>query len=1069
MKRILILTGLLLLMGTSLLAQTVRVTGRVTDAADGSTLPGVSVVVKGTTQGTVTDINGRYEVTTAPNAVLVFSFIGMTPQEVPVDGKSVINVSLESETALLEEVIVVAYGTARRSSFTGSASQVTSEKIESRPISHITRAIEGQSAGVQVTSGSGQPGTGQTIRVRGYSSFNADSNPLYIVDGVPYDLDISNLNPNDIESISVLKDASATALYGNRAANGVIMITTKRGSAGRSQFEVRGTQGFSVRGLPEYDLASPMEYVQMNWQALVNQLHYSEGVPLEDARLYAGGIHPNQGAVASLFTGTNTGDGRLAYNPFNVAGNQVFNADGSINPSAQMIYSADDLDWAKALTQLGDRKEYNVLYSGGNAKTDFFVSGGYLNENGYLLKTDFERVTGRLNVNTQATEWFRTGINLSANVSFSQTARDESTTGYVNPFFFSRNIGSIYPVYAQQRLTGDYILDENGQKIYDLGNMAPLGLPFRPEGAFSGRHVLAETMYNEGDFRRNVLSGRTFAEFKFLKDFTLTLNAAMDVNGYNAKDFDNTIVGDGAPAGRASRTSTQTTTMNFNQLLNYSKNFNRHSVDVLLGHENYQYVYDYLYGFRQNIVLLGNYELVNFTTTNSLTSYQHNYRIEGYFSRLNYGFDEKYFLSGSYRLDGSSRFHKDVRWGNFWSVGGAWRIDREAFMQQIPQINMLMFRASYGEVGNDNIGGYYPWQALYRLGRNNASEPGFDQSSLPAYDLTWESNNSFNLGLEFGAFQRLRGNIEFYHRITEDMLFSVPLPPSTGILSRQLNIGAMYNQGLELRLAADILKDTPFKWTLDVNASTVKNEMTRMPFGAEDEIISGTKKLMEGHSIYDYWLREWYGVDPEDGLGLYYAETIFDDNNNLRPDIRIKGGDTLSTLSTNARYGYVGTAIPDLMGGITNIFSFKNFELSVLMTYQVGGLIYDNNYNSVMTYSSWGGAMHRDLLNAWKQPGDVTDIPRLDPTKTTDNNASSSRWLIDGSFLNLRSVNLTYTLPKTLTDRLKISNARIYAAAENLFLFSKRQGMNIQQNFSGTTSNTYTQARIMTFGINLSF
>jgi hypothetical protein len=231
-------------------------------------------------------------------------------------------------------------------------------------------------------------------------------------------------------------------------------------------------------------------------------------------------------------------------------------------------------------------------------------------KNGYLLKTDFERVTGRLNVNTQATEWFRTGINLSANVSFSQTARDESSTGYVNPFFFSRNIGSIYPVYAQQRLTGDYILDENGQKIYDLGNMAPLGLPFRPAGAFSGRHVLAETMYNEGDFRRNVLSGRTFAEFKFLKDFTLTLNAAMDVNGYNAKDYDNTIVGDGAPAGRASRTSTQTTTYNFNQLLNYSKNFNRHSVDVLLGHENYQYVYDYLYGFRQNIVLLGNYELV---------------------------------------------------------------------------------------------------------------------------------------------------------------------------------------------------------------------------------------------------------------------------------------------------------------------------------------------------------------------------------------------------------------------------------------------------------------------------
>lgn len=1071
MKRILVLTGLLLLMGVSLFGQTIRVTGRVTDAADGSTLPGVSVVVQGTTLGATTDINGRYEVNAAPNATLVFTFIGMTTREVPIGGRTVINVTLESETALLDEIIVVAYGTARRGSFTGAATQVTSEKIESRPISHLSRAIEGQAAGVQVTSGSGQPGTGQAIRIRGYGSINASSAPLYVVDGVPYELNISNLNPNDIESISVLKDASATALYGNRAANGVIMITTKRGTAGRSQFEVRGTQGFSVRGLPEYDRANPMQFVQMNYEAYFNQLHYTDGRPAEDARLFAAGIHPNQGTVASLFTGTTTGDGLLAYNPFNVAGNQVFNADGSINPNASLIYSNEDLDWAKALVQLGDRKEYNVLYSGGTAKTDFFVSGGYLNENGYLLKTDFERITGRLNVNTQATEWFRTGINLATNVSFSQTARDGSSTGYVNPFYFSRNIGAIYPIYAQARLTGNYILDETGNKIYDLGNMSQIGLPFRPAGAHSGRHVLAETMYNEGDFRRNVLSGRTFGEFKFLQHFTFTINASLDVNAYNAKSYDNTIVGDGAPAGRASRTSTQTTALNFNQLLNYSQRFNQHSVDFLVGHENYDYTYDYLYGFRQNIVLLGNYELINFTTTNSLTSYQHNYRNEGYLSRLNYGYDDKYFLSGSYRLDGSSRFYKDVRWGNFWSVGAGWRLDREAFIQNIPQINMLMLRASYGEVGNDGLSSYYPWQALYRLNRNNASEPGFDQSSLPSYDLTWESNNTFNVGLEFGAFQRLRGNIEWYHRISEDMLFAVPLPLSTGITSRDLNIGAMYNQGIELRVAADILKETAVRWTIDMNASTVKNRITRMPFGPEDEIIQGTKKLMEGQSMYDYWLREWYGVDPADGLGLYRPLNIWTDDTKtaLRPDIRVLGTDTVSTLAANARYGYVGTSIPDLMGGITNIFSFKNFEFSVLMTYQLGGLIYDGNYNSLMTYSSWGSAMHIDLLDAWKQPGDVTNIPRLDQTKTTNNNAASSRWLIDGSFLNLRSVNMTYTLPRTLIERLRIQNARVYATAENLFLFSKRKGMDIQQNFGGTTSNTYTQARIMTLGIHLSF
>ena len=721
------------------------------------------------------------------------------------------------------------------------------------------------------------------------------------------------------------------------------------------------------------------------------------------------------------------------------------------------------------MMQLGDRKEYNVLYSGGTARSDFFVSGGFLDEKGYLVKSDFSRLSARLNVNTQATDWLRTGINLSSNVSYSSAARDGSSTGYVNPFFFSRNIGAIYPIYAQERQTGNFILDENGEKIYDLGNMSQIGLPFRPAGAFSGRHVVAETMFNEGDFRRNVLSGRTFGEFKFLEHFTFTINAAMDVNSYNEKSYDNTIVGDGAPAGRGDRVSTQTTTLNFNQLLNYSRRFNQHSVDLLVGHESYSYTYDYFRGFRQNIVLLGNYELVNFTTTNSLTSYQHNYRNEGYLGRLNYGFDDKYFLSGSFRYDGSSRFYKDVRWGSFWSVGGGWRLDREAFIQNIPQINMLMLRASYGQVGNDGLSSYYPWQALYRMNRNNANEPGFDQSSLPAFELTWESNNSLNLGLEFGVLERVRGNVDWFRRISEDLLFSVPLPISTGISSIDRNIGAMYNQGLELRVAVDVLKDTEFKWTVDLNATQWKNEITRMPFGPEDEIISGTKKLMEGRSIYDYWLRSWWGVDPADGLSLYHAENKFDAEGALRPDIRIIGGDTLTNLAANSIYEYHGQSIPDFMGGITNIFSFRGLELSVLLTYQVGGLIYDGNYNSLMTYSSWGSAMHADLLNAWKQPGDQTDIPRLDPTKTSDNNAGSSRWLIDGSFLNLRNVSLSYSLPRSLTQRVGMSNARIYASAENLALLSKRKGMDIQQNFSGTTSNVYTRARIMTVGINLSF
>jgi len=1054
------------LMGVNLLqAQTIQITGIVTNAEDGMSIPGASVQVKGTMTGTATDMDGRYSLAVPQTATtLVFSFIGMQTREVEIDGRTVINVVLGQDALALEEIVVVAYGTAKRGTFTGSVSSVTSQKIEARPVTNVTRAIEGLSPGVQVTSGSGQPGSGPAIRIRGFGSVNASSAPLYVVDGVPYSLDISNLNPNDIESISVLKDATATALYGNRAANGVIIITTKSGSRDRSQFQVRVTQGYSTRGLPEYEMAGPEDWVRMNWDAYVNQMHYSQGIPMEDARLYASGIHPNQGVRSSLFTNGSNDNGLLEYNPFDVARNDVTDENGNIRPYASLIYSNDDLDWQKAMMQTGSRGEYNIQYSGGTPRSNYFASIGYLNENGYLVKTDFERISGRLNISTKATEWFRTGVNISANVSMSQTARVDSPTSIVNPFNFSRNMGPIYPVYAQTPITGTYIFDDYGNKIYDLGNMTNLGLPTRPSGAYMGRHVVAETFYNEGDFRRNVLSSRAYGEFKFLNDFTFRLNASIDVNAYNAKRYTNNIVGDAAPAGSASRTNTQITAITFNQLLNYSRSFNQHSVEVLLGHENYDYTYDYTFGSRRGIILEGNYELINFTDFDRMNSFRRQYRNEGYFSRINYGYDDKYFLSGSFRRDGSSRFYKSERWGSFWSAGLGWRLDREKFMQ-FQQINMLMLRASYGQVGNDDLASYYPWQALYSLGWNNANEAGFLQSSLPAFGLTWESNNNYNVGLDFGVFERFRGNIEWFHRISYNLLFAVPLPMSTGIASIDRNIGTMYNQGLEFRLAADLFKETAVKWTVDFNFTTLRNKITKMPGGPDDEIIEGTKKLKEGRSIYDYWLRQWYGVDPDNGLALYYA----DNTDVSREDVRVIGRDTLTYLSANAKYDYSGSAIPDLLGGITNIISYKNFEFSVLMTYQVGGLVYDGIYRSLMDYNDWGRSMHADLGNAWKQPGDVTDVPRLDPTKTTDNNAVSSRWLISASYLNLRSVNLSYNLPKNLTDQIRASNVRIYATVENLFLFSKRKGMDVQQSFAGVTSNDYIPSRIFTFGLNVSF
>jgi len=1050
MKKCLVLLSCLLFMGGSLFGQQVTVSGTVTDADDGLSLPGVTVMVEGTTIGTVTDIDGEYEITVAPDATLVFSFVGMATQQVDVDGRQVINVQMFPDMAALEEVIVVAYGTAERGTFTGSASTISAERIESRPISNVARAIEGTSPGVQVTAGSGQPGSGQTIRIRGFGSLNATNNPLYVVDGVPYDMDINNLNPNDIDNISILKDAAATALYGNRAANGVVMITTKSGDRDRTQFNVNFNQGFSNRAIPEYDRLGPEQWTELAWETLRNELHYHQGVEMSEA---------NQRASEELIN-------HIHYNPFNVADDAIVGTDGRLNPNASLIYSQSTLDWEDAVSRLGNRSDLSMTYSGGTDMSDYYVSLGYLNDKGYIINTDFERLTARLNINSELRDWFSTGINVGANRVGGNNARDGSTTGFVNPFFFTRNIGPIFPIYQADPTTGEYWLDDDGNKQYDLGNHSQLGLPNRPQGASAGRHIVAETNWNVSEWTRSNLGTRAFGTIHFLDNFSFTANAGLDLNSYLFSGYDNHIVGDGAPDGRGRRTNTLTTTINLNQLLEYSNRFGAHSIDLLLGHEYYSWNYEYDYGFRQGLVTEGNFHLVNFTTTNSLTSYEHNERSEGYFSNLSYGYDDRMFFSASYRRDGSSRFYEESRWGNFFSLGASWRIDREEFMRDFAFVNMLMFRASYGQVGNNRGIGYYPWQALYSL-NPNANEAGFRQASLPALDLVWESNNTTNVAVEFGLFERLRGEIEFFHRVSSNLLFDVPLPPSTGVLSRDENIGEMFNQGLEMRLAYDFFADRQYQWTLDVNATTFKNEIIYLP---QEEIIQGSKKLMEGRGIYDFWVRQWWGVDPEDGRGLHYADTSIEGFNPEGDYVRVLDGDTLVTGTTYAKWDYSGSAIPDLVGGINNTFRYRNLELSVLLTFQVGGYVNESRYATLMRYSDYGQAMHANLWdNRWQQPGDQAKYPRMSQTDVSDYPNFSTLWQRDASYLNIRSVYLSYNFPVSVAQRLGTQALRVYVSAENLYMFSDLQGMNVQHSFAGVTDNTYSAARTVVLGLNVSF
>lgn len=1051
MKKIMMMLALLCV-SAFVFSQGTTVTGTVTSAEDNTTIPGVSVVVKGTSVGVATDINGKYSINVpAGSNTLVFSFLGMAPTEARIDGQTTINVALMPDVMGLEEVIVTAFGTSKKGAFTGSAAQVNATKIENRPISNVTAAIEGASAGIQVTAASGQPGSSQSIRVRGFGSYGASNSPLYVVDGAPYSGSISAINPNDIESVTVLKDASSTALYGNKAANGVILITTKRGKPGEGQFNINASYGVISRAQPEYEMIDAFDYYPIMWEAYRNGIarpgNDPSGTPYyTPAEITAA----NATATADIF------DLLGGYNPFNVPDDQIVDANGQINPNARYKGDYEEaVDWLGAMTQAGVRQNVDMSYQGGTEKADYYVSLGYLYEEGFIIESDLRRFSGRANMNFQATDWLKTGFNVNVSnreLNFAQTG---GTSSFVNPIRFTRGIGSIYPVWLLDRTTGEYILDADGNKQFDIYDT-------RAGGASSGRHALAEIAWDQDTDLTSTIGAKTYMDISFLKDFKFTVNVGLNQRFLTNTFYNNPLIGDGAPGGRTYKTLNRTNSVNFNQLLTYNKAFDLHNFDAIIGHESYMYKYNYLSGARTQQIADDNTELINFVTITRSTSYEDNYATEGYFARLNYDYDSKYYLTASYRRDGSSRFYKDNRWGDFWSVGLAWRMDQESFIQNVGAIDLIKLRASYGELGNDAGIGYYASQGLYSLGYNNQAEPGVLQDKLPAEALVWESNNSLDLAVEFGLFNRVNGTLEFYHRISENLLFGVPLPLSSGVSEKDENIGSLINQGIEFQIEVDAIKTQDFRWTLGLNVTTLKNEFTKLPPG-QDEIIDGSKKIMVGHSIYDFWLREFYGVDPEDGAVLYRADDV------TTGDIRIMGNDTLTTDQNNARYGYFDSAIPDLFGSFNTTFNYKGIELTALFTYQIGGKVLDYNYASAMSSGTYGTGYSIDILDRWQQPGDKTDVPRMDDSQTSAFGATSTRFLTDASYLNLRNVVLSYDIPKNIVGRAGISRARVYLSGENLFLINARKGMNVQQNFAGTTSNVFTPNRVISMGLNVNF
>ncbi|HEY1024103.1 MAG TPA: SusC/RagA family TonB-linked outer membrane protein, partial [Sphingobacteriaceae bacterium] len=620
-------------------------------------------------------------------------------------------------------------------------------------------------------------------------------------------------------------------------------------------------------------------------------------------------------------------------------------------------------------------------------------------------------------------------------------------------------IGPIYPVRAYDAAGQPIMNPITGEQWYDYG-MHP-GAVNRPQGASAGRHVIYESMLNDNLAKRNNLGARTYVDVKFLKDFTFTPSFSVDIRNNNSTEYRNPLIGDGATlSGYAWNSNSNTRSYTFNQILKYNKSFGSHTITALAGHENYDYNYRVASASKTGQILQGNTQFENFVTPYSASGYQDRETLESYFSRVNYDFNEKYFLEASIRRDGSSRFHEDSRWGTFYSAGASWSISKEPFMSKYTWIDDLRLKASYGQVGVNALSTLYAYQAFYELGWNNGTEPGMLLSTAATPDLQWEKQNTFNTGISFSLFKnRLFGDLEYFKKGSDRLIFGVPQPLSSPVTSILKNIGSMYNSGVELTLGGDVIRAKDFNWGITTNWSVLKNEITKMP-AETPAITSGTKRREVGKDYYAYYLRQFRGVDPSDGSSLYVPA-----DGTAAANIRTVNGVDYVTNQTYAKFDYTGSSIPDLAGSVNNIFRFKDISLSFLVNYQIGGEFYDSEYAGLMS-PRYGSSLHKDVLNAWTTPGQVTDIPRIDIGSSTNLNAASTRWLKDASYVAFRNVNLSYALPASVLNRIKVQNARVFVTGENLGLISARKGMNPTESFDGTNGAVYLPSRTLSFGVN---
>ena len=1053
----LILSVLMAFCTTMLLAQSITVKGTVVGSEDGLPIIGAYVMEKGTKNGTSTDVDGNFTITVPKLATLQVSSIGFHTHEVPVMGRERVTITLAPETVNLDEVMVVAYGTVKKGTYTGAASVVKQDAIKDAPAVSFEQAMNGKVAGMQITQSSGQAGSGASIRIRGIGSMNASNEPLYVIDGVPtisggtgqmgdyiYTSNsvMSTLNPNDIESITVLKDAAASALYGSRAANGVILITTKSGKTGKPKVTLRASVAFTPSWATDnYEVASTEENAHMLYMVL------------HDSRTATGKDEATASAYSlnSLNNKFNkhgykiTSESNSVYSKLNIT---TVDPTNDIEAANLKQRAAGYYDWEDAYFRTGVYQTYDLAVSGGNETTSYYTSLAYTKDKGRAFTNEFERISGRVNVKQKVGDWleFMTNVNLSHTdrVGFNDTRNTNS-----NFFMQTRNLlwGFYWPT--------NY---KNNEPWTDrFGSYAYNQLYYKDEW---------------DNYSKN---------FKMSVSETINLKLTDWANLRTVFSYDDTRVRDHiyysknhfsakSDVGSVSEMFTNYSTIVSSTTANLNHTFGeKHNVTFLAGFEAERNKTDFMRSSGTNLPV-SSLQVVQTAGKTEANAYYWGNSIVSILSRAEYNYDNKYYFSASYRRDGSSRLGPDSRWGNFWSVAGSWRINDEEFMKDINWISNLRLRASYGVNGtlpSSNNG----WRSLASYSYQYGGEPGGALANAADANLSWETSYTSNFALEFGFLdERIKGSIEYFNRDSKDLLQDVPISYITGFSSTLKNVGEINNKGIEFELSGDIIANKDFRWSASINGSHVNSKVTKL-YGGQDIIWSDPTggdarayfKYKEGHSTLAYWGREWAGVDKETGRNLWYSH-------NENEDKKVNGRSVVYDLE-DADETFIGDVHPALFGGFNTDFEWKGITLGLNFTYKLGGKLQDGAERDVADDGYYWERTRAKYYydNMWTASRTNGTQPRLSGEDWEDAMERSSRHIYDATFLRLSTVSVGYTIPKEIVKKAGLASARVYFNGGNLLTFSKYKNADPVVNEYGTRGWETPVGKTYTFGVELSF